>query len=133
MTRFLESKMELWLPSWIFQTQSSHFRFWLQLQWFFCHIRHSFDTKITMIERKKQKQLVTLEFMAILKLPFFFKKVIFAQNTPPRNNGIFQKRTHSTSLQSFSPLFLSHKTLSRDWNNHNWKKKPKKQNKFPLH
>ena len=57
-----------------------------------------------MIEKKIQKQLVTLEFMAILKLPFFFfKKVIFAQNTPPQNNGIFQKRTHSTSLQSFSP------------------------------
>ena len=35
------------------------------------------------------QESVTLEFMAILKLPFF-KKLIFAQNTPPQNNGIFQ-------------------------------------------
>ena len=46
------------------------------------------------------QESVTLEFMAILKLPFF-KKLIFAQNTPPQNNGFFQKRTLSTILESF--------------------------------
>ena len=37
------------------------------------------------------QESVTLELMAILKL-HFFKKLIFAQNTPLQNNGIFQKK-----------------------------------------
>ena len=46
------------------------------------------------------QESVTLRFMAFLKLSVF-KKLIFAQNTPPQNNGFFQKRTLSTILEQF--------------------------------
>ena len=45
------------------------------------------------------QESVTFKFMAILRFPFF-KKLIFAQNTPPQNNGIVQNRTLSTILES---------------------------------